>query len=82
MTSPLRLRTIYLDRPQTRLADARPGDVLLDADGDEWVRRRGVATMLPTRTNPRVRRGVRWSLDEFPEAEENFGPFTLHGRRA
>lgn len=76
----LRLRTIYVDRRRVGIADARPGDVLIDCDGDEWVRRRGAATMRPTRTNPRVRRGVRWSFAEFPDAEEAFGPFILHGR--
>lgn len=56
-----------------RLADAKPGDVLIDADCDEWTRTADGATFVPSWGGD----VVVWSASEFDEAEENFGPFAM-----
>lgn len=51
-----------------KLADAQPGDVLLDTCGDEWER-------TETGAVARTLDPVEWPAEDFDDAEEHFGPF-------
>ncbi len=53
------------------LAEAKPGDVLRDTDGDFWWRGTSSVVLLDAGCE-----GV-WELREFGDAESNFGPFVL-----
>lgn len=58
-----------MTQSDVRLADAEPGDVLIDTDCDEWVRTETGAVCMA------VGGPVTWRAADFDEAEENFGPF-------
>lgn len=60
-----------------KIVDARAGQAVIDRDGDVWVRTMWGATMVADSSSYGERRAVVWSEDDLPDADANFGPFTL-----
>lgn len=60
-----------------KLADAKPGDILQDRDGDVWVRTSHGAAVLFKSQGSDEHEASKWDLSPDPyESPERFGPFT------
>ena len=58
------------------LRETSPGDMLVDKDGDKWIRTTEGAMVRAAATEEEV---IGWSESEMKDAEEQFGPFIFVG---